>query len=153
MNNDVKEKTIYGLSNVSRIQKILSEMPIEHAINLQEKFNLAIDNLKQIDSARKAKMREEEEIVKKFTSEITSCLTSSENGTLTEKQIELITTALIKKNTSPRKKKPAKYRYVDKATNEERTWTGQGRQPKVISEAIASGTHTLEDFLIKKENS
>lgn len=153
MDKDIKDKTIYGLSNVSRIQRILSDMPIELALSLQEKFNTAIDNLKEIDSAIKAKKKEEEDIVKKFAAEITHCLTSSENGSLTQEQIELISKTLQKKAEPPRKKRPAKYQYVDPLTNKRKTWTGQGRQPKVITEAINSGSHTLDDFLIINQSS
>ena len=49
---------------------------------------------------------------------------------------------------APRKRaaRPAKYRYTD-ANGDEHTWTGQGRTPKPIAEAIADGK-SLDDFLI-----
>ncbi|MGK8932342.1 H-NS family nucleoid-associated regulatory protein [Pluralibacter gergoviae] len=49
---------------------------------------------------------------------------------------------------APRKRaaRPAKYRYTD-ANGDEHTWTGQGRTPKPIAEAIAGGK-SLDDFLI-----
>lgn len=53
-------------------------------------------------------------------------------------------------NTKPTKTKrdprPAKYKYVDENGNEQ-TWTGQGRTPKTIKEALDNGK-TLEDFAI-----
>lgn len=42
--------------------------------------------------------------------------------------------------------RPPKYRYTDE-NGQEQTWTGQGRQPVAIREAIAAGK-TLDDFLI-----
>ncbi len=45
--------------------------------------------------------------------------------------------------------RPPKYEYTDELTGEPRTWTGQGRQPKPIRQAIESGK-SLEDFLIRK---
>lgn len=45
--------------------------------------------------------------------------------------------------------RPAKYSYTD-ADGQEKTWTGQGRQPVPIREAIAAGK-SLDDFLIDKE--
>lgn len=42
--------------------------------------------------------------------------------------------------------RPAKYKYID-ADGQQRTWTGQGRQPSPITQAIAAGK-TLDDFLI-----
>lgn len=47
---------------------------------------------------------------------------------------------------APRAPRPPKYRYTD-VDGTERTWTGQGRQPVPIREAIAAG-QSLEDFLI-----
>ncbi|EGN76454.1 DNA-binding protein H-NS [Idiomarina sp. A28L] len=56
------------------------------------------------------------------------------------------------KTKSPRKPykarapKPAKYKYTD-AEGESKTWTGQGRTPKPIQEALNAG-RSLNDFLI-----
>ena len=41
--------------------------------------------------------------------------------------------------------RPAKYRYTE--DGQEKTWTGQGRMPKAIAEAIEGGK-ALENFLI-----
>lgn len=59
---------------------------------------------------------------------------------------ELITITPTAKAERVRLPRPAKYKYTD-LDGQERTWTGQGRQPSPISQAIASGK-TLEDFLI-----
>ncbi|EIY4975371.1 DNA-binding protein StpA [Klebsiella quasipneumoniae] len=45
-----------------------------------------------------------------------------------------------------RKPRPAKYRYNDH-TGAEKTWTGQGRMPKPIAQAVAEGK-SLDSFLI-----
>jgi len=45
-----------------------------------------------------------------------------------------------------RKARAAKYRFID-ANGEEKTWTGQGRTPKPIANALANGK-SLDDFLI-----
>jgi len=49
--------------------------------------------------------------------------------------------------TSKRAPRPANYRYTDE-NGEERTWTGQGRQPTPIRRAIEEQGKKLEDFLI-----
>ena len=46
----------------------------------------------------------------------------------------------------PAKKREAKYRFID-LNGEEKTWTGQGRTPKPIANALANGK-SLDDFLI-----
>lgn len=48
------------------------------------------------------------------------------------------------KAKSTREARPAKYKYTDEQGNE-KTWTGQGRTPKAIANAIANGKN-LEDF-------
>lgn len=42
--------------------------------------------------------------------------------------------------------RPAKYRFTD-FNGEQKTWTGQGRMPKPIAQAVANG-QSLNDFLI-----
>lgn len=45
-----------------------------------------------------------------------------------------------------RQPRPAKYRYTDH-TGAEKNWTGQGRMPKPIAQAVAQGK-SLDSFLI-----
>lgn len=45
-----------------------------------------------------------------------------------------------------RKAREAKYRFID-VNGEEKTWTGQGRTPKPIANALENGK-SLDDFLI-----
>ena len=45
-----------------------------------------------------------------------------------------------------RQPRPAKYRYTDH-NGAEKTWTGQGRMPKPIAQAVAQGK-SLDSFLI-----
>lgn len=52
-------------------------------------------------------------------------------------------TTLLK--TTP--KAPAKYEFGE--NEETKTWTGKGRKPKPIAEALNAG-HSLDDFLINK---
>lgn len=49
--------------------------------------------------------------------------------------------------TRKRAPRPAKYRYIDDQ-GQEKTWTGQGRQPLPIRNAIEKEGKKLEDFLI-----
>jgi DNA-binding protein H-NS homolog len=49
----------------------------------------------------------------------------------------------IRKKREPR---PAKYKYTDE-TGQERTWTGQGRTPRVIQKALDKGA-SLASFEI-----
>ncbi len=49
---------------------------------------------------------------------------------------------------SKRAQRPAKYEYIDE-NGESKTWTGQGRTPVVIKQAIDNEGKSLNDFLIK----
>ncbi|WP_216782140.1 histone-like nucleoid-structuring protein H-NS [Candidatus Profftia tarda] len=48
---------------------------------------------------------------------------------------------------SKRLTRPAKYQYINK-NNETKTWTGQGRTPTTIKQAIEEQGQSLEDFLL-----
>ncbi|SUX71592.1 DNA binding protein, nucleoid-associated [Citrobacter freundii] len=50
------------------------------------------------------------------------------------------------RSVKKRQARPAKYRFTD-FNGETKTWTGQGRTPKPIAEALAAGK-SLDDFLI-----
>ncbi|MBA0219798.1 H-NS histone family protein [Pectobacterium brasiliense] len=60
---------------------------------------------------------------------------------------ELLGSASATKSAkSKREPRPAKYKYVDE-NGSEKLWTGQGRTPKAIKEALDNGK-SLEDFAI-----
>ncbi|MED8100796.1 DNA-binding protein StpA [Escherichia coli] len=50
------------------------------------------------------------------------------------------------KAAKKRQPRPAKYKFTD-VNGETKTWTGQGRTPKPIAQALAEGK-SLDDFLI-----
>ncbi|EOZ3810407.1 DNA-binding protein StpA [Citrobacter youngae] len=50
------------------------------------------------------------------------------------------------RSVKKRQPRPAKYRFTD-TNGETKTWTGQGRTPKPIAQALAAGK-SLDDFLI-----
>lgn len=60
---------------------------------------------------------------------------------------DLLGDAVAPKSTSKKRPaRPAKYRFID-IGGEQKTWTGQGRMPKPIAQAIANGK-SLADFLL-----
>lgn len=50
-------------------------------------------------------------------------------------------------NKNKRATRPAKYQYINKH-GEIKTWTGQGRTPSIIKQAIDENNKTLKDFLL-----
>ncbi|EPY4162944.1 TPA: H-NS histone family protein [Klebsiella pneumoniae] len=59
---------------------------------------------------------------------------------------ELLGNVKSSRPAAVRAPRPAKYKYIDE-NGDEKTWTGQGRTPKVIAAALESGK-VLEDFAI-----
>ncbi|GKV84826.1 DNA-binding protein [Pectobacterium carotovorum subsp. carotovorum] len=57
---------------------------------------------------------------------------------------ELLGNVKSSRTAAVRAPRPAKYKYIDE-NGDEKTWTGQGRTPKVIAAALESGK-VLEDF-------
>lgn len=57
---------------------------------------------------------------------------------------ELLGNVKSSRPAAVRAARPAKYKYIDE-NGDEKTWTGQGRTPKVIAAALESGK-VLEDF-------
>ncbi|HCD6928418.1 TPA: H-NS histone family protein [Klebsiella pneumoniae] len=57
---------------------------------------------------------------------------------------ELLGNVKSSRTAAVRAPRPAKYKYIDE-NGDEKTWTGQGRTPKVIAAALESGK-SLEDF-------
>ena len=55
-------------------------------------------------------------------------------------------TPATSRTVKKRQPRPAKYRFTD-FNGETKTWTGQGRTPKPIAQALAAG-QSLDDFLI-----
>ena len=58
---------------------------------------------------------------------------------------ELLANPKSSRPAAVRAPRPAKYKYTE--DGQEKTWTGQGRMPKAIAEAIEGGK-ALENFLI-----
>ncbi|MBB1200627.1 DNA-binding protein StpA [Enterobacteriaceae bacterium 89] len=54
--------------------------------------------------------------------------------------------AAVQRPGKKRAARPAKYRFTD-INGEQKTWTGQGRMPKPVAQALAEGK-SLDDFLI-----
>lgn len=54
----------------------------------------------------------------------------------------------ISKNRSKNPKAPAKYEFIE--NGEIKTWTGKGRKPKPIAEALNAG-HSVNEFLISTQ--
>lgn len=130
------------LLNVRSLRAALKELSVDQIDDALQKITQIYDErkdeddrLKRAEAERLAKLKEYRDLLEADgikPQELVSFLGLSE-------------TANTPSNKKVRAQRPAKYRYSDGLETKE--WTGQGRMPKVIAEAISQGK-SLEDFLI-----
>ncbi|KRV70023.1 transcriptional regulator [Aeromonas veronii] len=128
------------LMNIRSLRAALRELSFEQLVEIREKFEEIFAEREQQES----KLREESAERLQKLAEFTEML--KEAGI---DPSELVGTAAPAKAEGSAKAKraprPAKYKYTE--DGQEKTWTGQGRMPKTIAEAVANG-RALEEFLI-----
>lgn len=128
------------LMNIRSLRAVLRELSYEQLVEAKGKFDEIYAEREQQES----KLREESAERLQKLAEFTEML--KEAGI---DPSELVGTAAPAKADGSAKAKraprPAKYKYTE--DGQEKTWTGQGRMPKTIAEAVANG-RALEEFLI-----
>ncbi|MCS0542249.1 H-NS histone family protein [Aeromonas veronii] len=128
------------LMNIRSLRAVLRELSYEQLVEAKEKFDEIYAEREQQES----KLREESAERLQKLAEFAELLKDAGID-----PSELVGTAAPAKSEGSTKAKraprPAKYKYNE--DGQEKTWTGQGRMPKAIAEAVAAGK-TLEDFLI-----
>ncbi|MEH8235620.1 H-NS family nucleoid-associated regulatory protein [Aeromonas veronii] len=129
-----------NMQNIRSLRAALRELSFEQLVEVKEKFDEVFAEREQ----QETKLREESAERLQKLAEFTEML--KEAGI---DPSELVGTAAPAKSEGSAKAKraprPAKYKYTE--DGQEKTWTGQGRMPKAIAEAVAAGK-ALDDFLI-----
>lgn len=128
--------TLQNLNNIRTLRAMAREFSIEQLEEILEKFRMVTEERREEESARQQEIAEREEKLKTWVE-----LMQADGIDPNELVKEL--------DSAPRKKRaarPAKYRYTD-LDGSEKTWTGQGRTPKAIAQAMEAGK-SLDDFLI-----
>ncbi len=127
------------LTNVRSLRVLARETPLEQLEIALEKFSLVVEEKREAEAKAEREIAERQaRIAKLKESLIQEGITAQELAIL-----------LGQESQSQRKKReprPAKYKYIDE-NGEERTWTGQGRTPKVIQKALDAGK-SLSSFEI-----
>ncbi|MBS4686815.1 H-NS histone family protein [Aeromonas sobria] len=128
------------LLNIRSLRAALRELSFEQLVEIREKFEEIFAEREQQENKIKAESAERLQKLAEFTEMLKQAGIDPS---------ELVGTAAPAKSEGSTKAKraprPAKYRYTE--DGQEKTWTGQGRMPKAIAEAVASG-RALEEFLI-----
>ena len=129
------------LMNIRSLRAVLRELSYEQLVEAKDKFDEIYAEREQQES----KLREESAERLQKLAEFTELLKQAGID-----PSELVGTAAPAKadgsaNKAKRAPRPAKYKYIE--DGQEKTWTGQGRMPKAIADAVAAGK-ALDDFLI-----
>ena len=129
------------LMNIRSLRAALRDLSFEQLVEAKEKFDEIYAEREQQESKIRAESAERLQKLAEFTELLKQAGIDPS---------ELVGTAAPAKadgsaNKAKRAPRPAKYKYIE--DGQEKTWTGQGRMPKAIAEAIEGGK-ALENFLI-----
>lgn len=129
------------LLNIRSLRAATRDLTLDQMEEALAKLTTVIDEQRETKAAEQAAAQERERKLKEYMDQMAA------DGIDLSDLLELAEPA--KKASAPRNKRPAKYEFYDE-NNEYKTWTGQGRKPTPIKNAIDSGEKTIEDFLIKQ---
>lgn len=125
-----------------RLKSALKSLSIEELDTIKDKFDSVVAKRKEEEADKR---REQEEKIKKIE-EFKSAMADAGIALSDILEQELGGEPIVK-TTKKRAPKPPKYEYLDDEGIRQ-TWTGQGRMPKPMQNALENGK-PLESFLIK----
>lgn len=127
-----------NLNNIRSLRAMAREFSVDVLEDMLEKFRVVTKE-----------RRDEEEQLQRQRAEqqakINALLAQMQADGISPEELLSITPATAR-SVKKREPRPAKYRFID-LNGETKTWTGQGRTPKPIAQALATGK-SLDDFLI-----
>ncbi|CAI9387224.1 TPA: DNA-binding protein StpA [Citrobacter amalonaticus] len=129
---------LQNLNNIRSLRAMAREFSIDVLEEMLEKFRVVTKERREEEERLQRQRAEQQE-------KINTLLEMMKADGISPEELfggEVATTRTGKK----RQPRPAKYRYTD-LNGESKTWTGQGRTPKAIAQALAAGK-SLDDFLI-----
>ncbi|MBW3834701.1 H-NS family nucleoid-associated regulatory protein [Aeromonas veronii] len=128
------------LLNVRSLRAALRELSFEQLKEAHEKFHTIFEEREEIE-LREMQAREDHQKKLEEYAELLRQAGIDPNELISE----AVPAGLPSHQKQKRAPRPPKYRYFDDGN--EKFWTGQGRMPKAIADAVAGGK-ALEDFLI-----
>lgn len=127
-----------NLNNIRSLRAMAREFSVDVLEDMLEKFRVVTKE-----------RRDEEEQLQRQRAEqqakINALLAQMQADGISPEELLSIAPATAR-SVKKRQPRPAKYRFID-INGETKTWTGQGRTPKPIAQALATGK-SLDDFLI-----
>ncbi|TCN78594.1 DNA-binding protein H-NS [Vibrio crassostreae] len=131
------EKTLLNIRSLRVFSRDLSLIQLEEALS---KFSKVVKERRTEEDKIKIELEKKQEKLEEIAKQI------REQGLDSNAVISALSSQQQAKSKNKRQTLPAKYKYVNE-NGFEKTWTGQGRTPKVIQLALDSGA-TLDDFAI-----
>ncbi|MGC9423507.1 H-NS family nucleoid-associated regulatory protein [Vibrio sp.] len=130
------------LLNIRSLRAYARDLTLEQLEEALDKLTVVVQERKEIEEQEKAAQAEQEAKLAAIAEQI------AKDGIDVDALISALageTKTKTKKGKVKRAPRPAKYKYVDNGV--EKTWTGQGRTPSVIQQALDEGK-SLEDFAL-----
>lgn len=131
--------TLQNLNNIRTLRAMARELSVDILEEMLEKVRIVVEE-KQHEQSEFEQQRAEQQNKINVLLERMKADGISPSDLLGTERVQ------AGKPAKKRKVREAKYRFID-VNGEEKTWTGQGRTPKAIANALANGK-TLDDFLI-----
>ncbi|HHA2008758.1 DNA-binding protein StpA [Enterobacter quasimori] len=131
--------TLQNLNNIRTLRAMARELSLDILEEMLEKVRIVVEEKQHEQSELEQQRAEQQDKINALLERMKADGISPSDLLGTER-------ALAGKPAKKRKVREAKYRFID-VNGEEKTWTGQGRTPKPIANALANGK-TLDDFLI-----
>lgn len=130
-------KTLLNIRSLRAFSRELTMTQLEEAL---EKLTLVVEERREQEESQAEERKAQEAKLAEIADQI------AQNGIDVQALISALSGEAKPKASGKRAPRPAKYKYTD-ASGEEKTWTGQGRTPSTIQQALDAG-QSLSDFAI-----
>ncbi|MGL5759767.1 H-NS family histone-like protein [Plesiomonas sp.] len=134
-------EVIKVLSNIRSLRVFARDLPFEQLEDMLSKLTTVVEERREEAELNQAENEERQRKLQQYREMLIN------DGIDPNELFEMLTNS---KTSAPKKAKrsarPAKYEYTDE-NGELKTWTGQGRTPAVIKQALEAG-QDLESFAI-----
>lgn len=127
-----------NLNNIRSLRAMAREFSVDVLEDMLEKFRVVTKERRDEEEQLQRQRAEQQ-------AQINALLAQMQADGISPEELLSITPATAR-SVKKRQPRPAKYRFID-LNGETKTWTGQGRTPKPIAQALAAGK-SLDDFLI-----
>ncbi|QXO18465.1 MULTISPECIES: H-NS family histone-like protein [Vibrio] len=127
------------LLNIRSLRAYARELTVEQLEEALDKLSTVVEERKEAEEEERAAREAQEAKLAAIAEQI------AKDGIDVDALITALAGETKTKTKGKRAPRPAKYKYMDNGV--EKTWTGQGRTPSVIQQALDEGK-SLEDFAL-----